>query len=293
VPDVIVIGGANLDVRAKIGAGHVPATSNPGAVSFEAGGVARNIAAHLAALGEKTALITALGMDAAASMLHDDTPGVDLSMSLTCDAPTGTYVAMLDHNGELITAVSAMDIMDRLSWDHVAAHEEVLRQARLIIADCNLRRDVLEQLAKHHGAKLIVEPVSVPKSVKLIAALAHGRIFLATPNLAQAKSLTGCAGPEAAATELLANGLKNVIIHQGAAGAFLHQGKAHGAIPSQHLGELSDVTGAGDAAVAGAAFGLLQGHDLMQAAKLGQAAAALKLSGTPLTRDSLIAMAGE
>jgi pseudouridine kinase len=42
--------------------------------------------------------------------------------------------------------------------------------------------------------------------------------------------------------------------------------------------EVVDVTGAGDAAVAGTLYGLLRGHDLATAARYGQAAAALTLA---------------
>jgi pseudouridine kinase len=291
--DIIVIGGANLDVRAKAAGSHVAATSNPGVVSFRPGGVGRNIAENLASLDVSVALFTALGRDEAGDMLRQATAasGVDLAMSLTCEAPTGTYVATLDEVGELITAVSAMGIVERISPDHVMAHIRALDAARLIIADCNLRRDVLELLALRFGAKLIVEPVSVPKSAKLAAALTHGRIFLATPNMAQASALTGCAAPEAAAQNLLAQGLKDVIIHLGKGGAFVQEGKTYAIIPSIHAGEISDVTGAGDAAVAGLACGLLRGEPLMRAARMGQAAAALKLAGERLTKERLLAMA--
>lgn len=294
--DVIVIGGANLDVRAKIAGPHVEATSNPGSVRFLAGGVARNIAESLGGLGVKTALITAFGNDAATAMLRNATSstGVDLAMSVSLGRAAGIYVAVLDGDGELVTAVNAMDILESLTWDAVAAHGAELTQARFIVADCNLRRDVLEGLAKNYGSKLIVEPVSVPKSHKLAAALAHGRIFLATPNVAQAKALTGCADPEAASAELLANGMKNLIIHLGPAGAFVHAGKEHGRAASCHQGSVSDVTGAGDAAVAGAVYGLLEGRTLIDAARLGQAAAALRLSSPTqrLTKERLLAMAG-
>ena len=60
---------------------------------------------------------------------------------------------------------------------------------------------------------------------------------------------------------------------------------------------MSDVTGAGDAAVAGLVCGLILGHDIVASARLGQAAAALKIgSGSSIAaginRDSILAIAG-
>jgi len=61
--------------------------------------------------------------------------------------------------------------------------------------------------------------------------------------------------------------------------------------------EIADVTGAGDAAVAGLVFGLAEGHGLGAAARLGQAAAAQKLRSNlsvaaGMSRASVLALAG-
>ena len=47
------------------------------------------------------------------------------------------------------------------------------------------------------------------------------------------------------------------------------------------------MTGAGDAAVAGLAYGLLKGYDIFKAAQFGQAAASLVLSSTASTAVGL------
>ena len=41
--DIIVIGGTNVDIKAKTTRPHIAATSNPGTVSVTPGGVARNV----------------------------------------------------------------------------------------------------------------------------------------------------------------------------------------------------------------------------------------------------------
>jgi pseudouridine kinase len=63
------------------------------------------------------------------------------------------------------------------------------------------------------------------------------------------------------------------------------------------VAEVADVTGAGDAAVAGLVCGLLKGFSLERSARLGQYAAAFKLSSAQsvasgLNRDSLRRLAG-
>ncbi|MGH2882951.1 MAG: PfkB family carbohydrate kinase, partial [Solirubrobacteraceae bacterium] len=68
-PGVVVIGGANLDVKARSAARMTAGTSNPGHGSIVAGGVARNIAENLARLGTRTFLVAAIGRDAAGENL--------------------------------------------------------------------------------------------------------------------------------------------------------------------------------------------------------------------------------
>jgi len=65
--EVVVIGGINVDIKSRVDAPLVMATSNPGTTTVTAGGVGRNIAESLARLGVRTSLISAVGDDAIAA----------------------------------------------------------------------------------------------------------------------------------------------------------------------------------------------------------------------------------
>ena len=121
--DVIVIGGANIDIKARAGGKYIAGTSNPGSVSFTPGGVARNIAHNLGSLGLKVALISAFGSDTAGDIAMGATQaaGVDLSMCLRDKAATGAYVAVLDEKGELVSAVNDMRILESLTPENPKA----------------------------------------------------------------------------------------------------------------------------------------------------------------------------
>ena len=72
--------------------------------------------------------------------------------------------------------------------------------------------------AAERGRRLIVDPVSVPKSSKLDAMLEIAPIFAVTPNRAQAEKLTGhsCTTPkmaERAAAALHNRGVGLVVLH--------------------------------------------------------------------------------
>jgi pseudouridine kinase len=82
-------------------------------------------------------------------------------------------------------------------------------------------------------------------------------------------------------------GLHNLVVHLGSEGALLSSGKGMRKIHHASHVQIRDVTGAGDAAVAGLVYGLLNGYDIFKAAQFGQAAASLVLSSTASTAVGL------
>jgi pseudouridine kinase len=274
---VIAIGGANIDIKAKARRELTPGTSNPGDVAFSAGGVARNVAHNLARLGVTTGLITAVGHDVFGDRLIAETEraGVDCSLVLRSDEPTGAYVAVLDPAGEMQVAVNAMPTMERLVPDDLERHEEKLRAAKLVFADCNLPAASLSWLCRIER-KLILDAVSAEKADKL-RLLFGSSIFALTLNRLQAEHLSGEACPDRAALHFVERGFERVVITLGSAGAVAAQRGGTTRVAS--IGAVArDVTGGGDAATAGLIFGLLEGRHLAEAARYGQAAAFLAVS---------------
>ena len=288
MPRVIVIGGANVDIKGRARGSFVVATSNPGEVTVSAGGVGRNIAENLAHLGMSVSLVTALGDDANGQLLRRACAdaAVDLSMALTVSEPTGSYLAILDAAGELVSAVNDMRAMEALTPAQLALHAESFSEVDMLVADCNLSEACLAWLCRfsaERNVRLLIEPVSVPKARKLIVFTRAAPVFAITPNAQQLAALAGGDGVEAMA-RIHALGFANVVLHRGSAGALASDG-------------VNVTTGAGDAAVAGLVCGLLDGRSLAQSTQLGQCAAAIKLTSSQsvasgLSRDSLLELAG-
>lgn len=271
--DIVVFGGSNIDIKAKSIEAMRLGTSNPGHVSTTAGGVGRNIAHNLARLGASVALISVVGHDVHGDAVLATTSeaGVDVSgVARLIDGSTSSYLAFLDANGELVSAVSDMRIVERITPEVVEANAALVKLARLVVADCNLPLNTLLSLANLAREKLFIEPVSVPKSVKLLQVLEHGPIYLATPNFDQLEHLSKSRDIKTAFEFLHAKGMQNVVLHASAEGAFISDGKSIDMVQAQPDGNIIDVTGAGDAAVAGLLFGLLNGEDLSSSAILGQ-----------------------
>jgi pseudouridine kinase len=270
--DVIVIGGANVDIKAKSLEPNRLGTSNPGVVSFTVGGVGRNIAHNLAVLGASVGLISVVGNDSHGRMLLDlsRAAGIDISRVATADVTSGTYLALLDNNGELVTALSDMRATSFITPEIVKAYQGDLEAARFVVADCNLDLATLQSIAAIAGDKLVVEPVSVPKSKKLVALLQSSQVFLSTPNFDQIDALAGTRDIGEAFAFLHGLGLKNAVIHAGENGAFLSDAGEIDHVEAKTAGDIVDVTGAGDASVAGIVSGLLQGRSLAESVAIGQ-----------------------
>ncbi len=299
---VVVIGGANVDIKGRVSGAFVGATSNPGEVTVSVGGVGRNIAENLARLGAEVSLLTVLGDDANGRLVREATEaaGVDLSLTLTGPAATGTYLVILDRKGELQSAVNDMHNIEWLKSAHLAAAADRLAEADMLVADCNIDASCLQWLcnfAAGRNLRLLIEPVSVPKAKKLLKLKRDKPVFAVTPNKLQLEALTGEKQALHAIRKLHAMGFENIVVHRGAKGAVVSSPAGQFNVIATGALEVADVTGAGDAAVAGLVVGILEDLPLWKAATLGQAAASIKLSSRDsvsagLSRDRLTKIAG-
>uniref|UniRef100_UPI003D73B93F PfkB family carbohydrate kinase n=1 Tax=Streptomyces cucumeris TaxID=2962890 RepID=UPI003D73B93F len=194
---VVVIGGANVDVKVRSLAPVAYHTSNPGRSHTSPGGVARNIAENLARLGTPTHLIAAVGQDAAGERLLSETQatGVRVDHVHRSAHPTGTYTAVLDADGDLVVAIADMAATDGLGPGHLHHARELIGHAAMLVLDGNLSPQVLAyalDIASATGVQTLIDPVSVPKAA-LLAPLFSGErpVYAVTPNLAELGALTG------------------------------------------------------------------------------------------------------
>ena len=291
---VVVVGGANMDLKARVRGEAVPGTSNPGVTSQSPGGVARNVAENLARLGVSAALVSAVGPDSLGDVLLRETEaaGVDVSGVLRVSgAATGSYTAVLGAGGELLLAVAAMDVMEHLTPAALRGLRAALRSAAWVVADGNLPADTLSALlalADETGVRVVYEPVSVPKADRLRPALAAGSApYAVTPNLAELAALVGREVADnppdirAAALDLHAAGPELVWVRRGERGSVLSLPRKWHELPALPAAVV-DVTGAGDAMLAAFLAGLVAGLTPLHAAREGHAAAALTVE-SPLT----------
>jgi len=275
---ILCIGAANLDRKLRTLDKLAPGTSNPAAQTESFGGVARNIAENLARLGAPSALITAVGNDASghALLAHLEDTGIDTRGTLRLDgAASGTYTAVLDHDGELVLALADMACNDQLTPDFLASRQQQRLGAALVVADLNLPLDsvaaLLEDSARE-GIPLVLVAVSEPKMLRLPARLPGLRLLILNEGelaVRLGRALPDDAALAAACAHVQRQGVQDLIVTRGARGVLYTSPSGLqqlDAMPAQVV----DVTGAGDAFAAAVCWSLHAGEtDLGVACRRG------------------------
>ncbi|MTV37262.1 carbohydrate kinase [Duganella radicis] len=294
---VLCIGAANLDRKLRTIAAMQLGTSNPATAEEVYGGVARNIAENLARLNLPTALLTAVGDDAAGRSLQDhaERAGIDARGSLKLqDTATGTYTAILDDQGELVVALADMALYDRITPAFLASRAPQRAAAAMTVADLNLPADsvaVLLEGARNDKLPLVIVAVSQPKMARLPQDLRGLRLLIL--NRGELETRVGRALPteadvRAACREVQAQGAQDVIVTCGSQGVY-HTRDGELVWLAAHQVEVVDVTGAGDAFSAAVCWSLYQGsNDLTLACRRGLKVAAMTLE-SPETVSPVLA----
>lgn len=291
---VLVIGASGLDIKGRAAAPLQQATSNPGTVRTSFGGVARNISENLARLEIDTILLTVVGDDSYGDLIMAQaaTAGVNVTHVLQVEGKhSGSYLAVLNEDGDLAVAVSDYSIMAHLDENFLRDHESLFTEARMVVMDLNLSTAAIDktlELASQHDVPVCVDPTS-PAHAHKIKPYLH-RLHLVTPNLAEVTEL--CEGYEAsdepdiainAAKQLVATGTHIAIVTLGDKGVVYADVGTSGHIHAIKA-PIVDTTGAGDALSAAVIFGLLNEISLEETMRLGVTAATLTLR----SRESVV-----
>ncbi len=292
-PGAVVIGGANVDMKARSTARAAGRTSNPGHGSMAPGGVGRNIAENIARLGDRVHLISVVGRDPIGDNLLDHTAaaGVRVEYVARTDRPTGTYTAVLDVDGELIVAVADMEATAELGPEQLHNARDIIASAGVLVVDGNLSLDALDYaLDLSAGVPTVFEPVSVPKAAGLKDAI-DARIYAVTPNRDELAALTDMPTRtdrqvRTAALALHGRGVELVWIRLGHRGSILSTTDHATELPAVAT-TVEDVTGAGDSMLGAFCHVLLEGGSPEDAARFGHAAAALTIASPHTVRPDL------
>jgi pseudouridine kinase len=114
IPNLLVIGGAHVDRLARLKAPHIPQTSNPVEISESVGGGSFNAARAAKRLNLIITILSARGGDTGGALVEQAIGAAsieDLS-SVHLDRATPSYTAILEPDGELVTAIADMGLYE-------------------------------------------------------------------------------------------------------------------------------------------------------------------------------------
>ena len=286
---VQVCGGGHLDRHLWLQSEPIAGRTNPARQTVSTGGVAANIACHLAAFGATVKFIGVHPPEEAPAMaarLHDRGVAADIR-PLAGEVPG--YSAVMRADGELLIGAAALSLYEQVTEEMVTAR---LDPKTALVIDANFPEPVILAMVEAADAsrRQFAAGTSVAKVGRLRAALSslHALVL----NRAEAASLVKAGG---APVDYLARELAGHLADGGV--ALVSDGGAQAALAGQEDADREQVVvmappqvavvnanGAGDAMAASLFWGLMNAPGLPLDARLrtALAAGAAFASGAPL-----------
>ncbi|MBT2688462.1 winged helix-turn-helix transcriptional regulator [Bacillus sp. ISL-47] len=293
--EVLCIGGANVDRKIQTTGQLQYETSNPAESSQSSGGVARNIAENLGRLGCDVGLMTVVGDDPEGGWLLEYTKAfADITPSQSLPGfTTGTYTAVLGHDGEMAVALADMTIYENVTKDFVEKKWGYLASSEMVILDTNYPPEVLKQIIARcyeENIPLCITPVSAPK-IKNLPKNLNGVTWLIA-NKDEAEALTGMKISSEgdffkAAEKIMKKGVEKVVISRGDKGLIYYTNEGEAGVLLAPKVNVAEVTGAGDSLVSGVIFGHLKGLGTEDACKIGMTCSMLALQSLETVNPNL------
>jgi len=293
---VVCIGGIAFNRKYSLSTPPVLGTSNPAISTKSYGGVIRNIAENMARMDVDVCLISIIGNDESGKELRSQIRnlGVDTSqISISNDKPTAEYIAIFDDKNELVMGIASMDILDQITPSLIEESWSSIRSSDWVILDCNLPKETIEkilEIKENANFMVAVDTVSVSKAKRLPSNLSQ--IDILFTNKDEAISVLGLDDNlktyklDEITTQLRSTGAKGVVLTDGPNGHLVNIGNEAFTSPAISS-NVKNVSGAGDAFVAGFISTIRSGSTVREASNMGAALSALTVESHLDVRQDL------
>lgn len=279
MPNVLVIGSSNLDLTVRLDRLPVVGETVSGGEFYQSfGGKGANQAVAARRAGADVLFVTKVGADAngeviARHLVEQGIPAVGLRQDRR--APTGMALIVVDTHGRNMIAV-APGSNRLLTAEEIREHALAFEEAKVLLVQLEVPLAAVTQaltLAKAKGMTTILNPAPAQSLPDRLLKL----VDIVTPNETEATVLTGQAVREAAARDLLARGVREVVVTLGEQGALWTNAAGMKAILPFKATPV-DSTAAGDAFNGALAAALAEGRSLDRALRFASAAGALAVT---------------
>lgn len=290
-PYILVLGASIVDIFGFCGRSYVQQDSIPGHIKISFGGVCRNIAENLARVGVKTNFISTVGDDENGKSIleHSRKLGYNMENSLILKGEsTPTYMAILNHQGEMESAVVDMESLNKMDESFIDGKNEVFENAKYTIVDSDNPILLEYILKKYEGkSKFILDPVSAKKARKIKHLVKYFHTI--KPNRFETEALCGFKiesdeDLRKAGRFFIEQGVKNVFISLDADGIYYITSEGEeGKLDCKEKIQVKNVTGAGDSFVAGIGYGYINNLSIKDTLKF-----AVAMSRITITHEETI-----
>jgi ribokinase len=281
---IVVVGSSNTDMVVRTSAIPRPGeTVIGGQFMMNPGGKGANQAVAASRLGGNVTFVARIGNDVFGDRSMDNyrEAGIDTgSVFRDNDRPSGVALICVDDQAENSIVVSP-GANAGLSVQDIESIKTRLEEAEYLLLQLEIPLDTVAhaiRLAAQAGVKVILNPApATPLPEGLLQ-----RIYLITPNKTEAEQLTGIAihcpdDAKRAAEHLIAQGVENVIITLGSAGAVIRDAAGFSMQAAQPV-QAVDTTAAGDVFNGALCVAFAEGKSLREAVRFASAAAAIAVT---------------
>mgnify|MGYP002640146541 FL=1 len=293
---VTCIGGMAFNRKYSLNSAPIFGTSNPAINIKSHGGVIRNIAENMARMDVDVCLLSIIGDDESGKELRTQMHnlGVDTSqIAISNNKPTAEYIAVFDNNNELVMGIASMDILDQITPNLIEESWPNIKSSDWVVLDCNLPQKTIKKildLKQKSNFKVAIDTVSVSKAMRLPKDLSSVDILFT--NKDEAASILALdhilkkSDLNTIANQLRNRGTKGVVLTDGSNGHIVNIGNEVFTSPALSS-KVCNVSGAGDALVAGFISQLLTGASIREASDIGAALSALTVESQMDVRQDL------
>jgi len=284
----------DLITMGRVGVDLYPATSGPLAsverFNRSLGGTATNVAVAAARLGQRAAVITAVGADAFGGYVRGalEAFGVDARFVAERDnLPTPVVFAELDPPEDPTIVFYRYPVAPDMTLTAADVDLDAVRAARIFWATGTglsaepSRTTTLAALAARDRAHPTVLDLDYRPQLWADPAEAGARYGQALPlvtvaigNRAEVQAAVGTSDPDAAADALLGLGIELAVVKKGADGVLVATAAERTTVAARRV-EVVNGLGAGDAFGGALCHGLLEGWDPVRAVEYANAAGAI------------------
>ncbi|HAX73082.1 MAG TPA: kinase [Firmicutes bacterium] len=283
-PYILVFGISIYDIFGFTKSNYRAKDSNPGSVKVSFGGVCRNIAENMARVGVNTKFISVVGDDQIGQSIieHAKRMNFDMSDSLIVKGgATPTYMAILDEEGEMVSAIVDINICHHLTDAFIESKRDVIMNSDYMVFGAD-NPESIEYIVKNFKGKtkFVLDPVSGPKAAQIKHLLPY--FHTVKPNRHEAAMMCGfdiktVEDVRKAGTYFMEQGVHNVFISLDAEGVYYKNASEEGII-KPHTVDVVNVTGAGDSFIAGVGYAYMNDLSMVETVKLSQAMSIITIS---------------